>query len=204
MTYEERVEIEKTDNQRIKDLILEVIKKLGYSSETDSEYSQINFKATKEDHTLYFRTNYFMQKRRICISGGYPRQSNGSYVSPYGYGEKQDDKITVSAEKSADQIVRDIKNRLLPAYENRLEKVKAEVERQDNYENLKKKTLQSLAEEAGKEPETSGGSIYLDCGEGYLTAKVSGYKVYMSLHSISAETAKKIIGMIKKSEKAVA
>lgn len=95
----------------------EVGRLLGLTA-VETENSHINLKGPGEKQ-LYLRNGGYGNDKRISIGCGYPRDYAG------GINSRREDNITitVSEDKTAAQITRDIEHRLLPTYLPVLEKV---------------------------------------------------------------------------------
>ena len=95
-----------------------------------------------QDEKIFVR---FYQDR-FEISPSYPRDNRG-----YCHNNFPPVKITVSANKNANQIARDIERRFLPVYRANLEYVKERIAKSNAYEARKHENIESIAAHFGCE-----------------------------------------------------
>lgn len=119
------------------DKIREVLRLIGAEEIPEDEphreaYGSI--RATLDGRLMVFRYGAYGYKGRYKIGAGYPR-ANDRYVAPRDclpYDQRprfKDADITVSAEKTAEQIAKDIQRRFIPRHKELWDLVKAEVDK---------------------------------------------------------------------------
>ena len=152
----------------------------------------------KDGLTLHFSQGYGSHSSRISISGGYPRTAKGEYIRPNGYNEKREDEITVSIDKSPQQMVKDIESRLLPVCAKYLAEVKKQITSADDYENTTVSTLETIKGGKLDEYEARNKEVALIVANGYGHAKASRREVSLDIHGLSLEVALQIIALLPK------
>lgn len=197
LSYDEqqKIEIEKATEIRAK--VVAVFKLLGLKVNKQNEVCswRVNEKAEKDDVQLYVSSSKF-EKWRVTISGGFPRTAKGEYIRPYKYDERPHE-ITVSGEKTPEQIAKDIENRFMPRYRELLANVKKQIESADNYMYTTKKTLRALGRSVDEAEEDSK-EFHVSFKGGYGHVKASGENVSINLTSLDVQTAKKILALLPK------
>lgn len=158
-TWDERMarqkEEETTQAEAIRPKIADVARHLDgdfvLAAQKDTEYGpQASGQIDAPDgRGLWIRLEtYGATRGKLKISGYYPRGPKGEYIDIYEYDAKheriQAPSIMVSAEKTGKQIAADIARRLMPAYIARLEKVRAKVAGETNYQLRTAAALETL------------------------------------------------------------
>jgi hypothetical protein len=149
--------------------------------------------------SLHFSQGYGSQKNRIFVSAGYPRTAKGEYVRPTNYNEPMKDRISVSADKTPQQIAKDIANRLLPICKEYLAKVKKQINSTNEYYATTESALETLKGAKLDEYEIRSKEIRLNT-KGYCHAKASRNEITLTLDSLDLQTAQKIIALLPKEE----
>jgi hypothetical protein len=198
---EELAERQKVNNKIMGELNLKLDKAfsiLGFKRKPNDEkpFERISSKYINGDMSLYVSTSGY-EKWKIRISGDYPRNWKNEYIRPYDYNEKASDSINVSHEKTADQIAKDIERRLMPEYKIRLAKVQKLNKSSNDYQNNSIKLLEELKGFPADKYETENRKFSLHMETGFCSIDVHGNEVSLDIHSVSGETAKKIIAILK-------
>ena len=199
--YEERIRIENEKASEIREKINKAMTILGFTEIKNDErqFGRVHQGYEKGDMKLYGSCSSY-GKWRIEISCSYPRDCKGEYIRPYDYNETAKDSITVSSDKSPEQIAKDIERRLMPEYKDRLAKVKEKIRHYDDYHNSTISTLTDLKGFAPDEWEIRNKSFSLRGIKGYGTVKVSGSEASIELSYMSPLIIKKIIALLQKEE----
>ena len=208
-TWEERREREKTEELTAKNASTEkikaVIKALGYkvTRELDAEYSHVYIEARnpKGNEVISFSGEGYAMKGRISINGVFPENEGGKtrdYV--FAYNESKDISISVSREKSAEAIVKDITRRLLPVYQEKLIKAHQLIEQWSTYANKKAANMKALKGSKPSEDELKRSEYSIRGaadGQAWGTVKVYDDTATIEIHSLTIEQAKKVLAVLK-------
>jgi hypothetical protein len=137
---------------------------------------------------LYFRANFRVSERsqiqKLTVQTMLPKDKEGQ--TPYHSGEMPS--INVSATKSSDVVAREIKRRLLPAYEPILQKALERVAQHDEYVDQSEDTLEQISRIVGvrARPKSREISFYDSplpaLNQTVSSAEVSGNEVTLTLH----------------------
>lgn len=200
---DERQLAEKKRADAIGDKIRAAIKILGFDlhqSDNDMNCYRTAQEWTlpnAEGMTLHFRQGYGSQHNRISIGASYPKTAKGEYIRPTDYNETRKDEISVSGDKTAEQIASDVTRRLMPVALEYLACVKKQIASSDDYDATTEATLTALKGAPLTEHEKASNSI--DIKEAWHhTATVSKKEVSLKLNYLDLETALKIIALLPK------
>lgn len=151
---EERCAWIEKSNARLK----RILKLLGFKYKKPDEpnwWDSVVSGVLGESQEIYLNAGRPDEKpQRIWISGNYPRGPKGEYVEAYKkvpcdeswrWEKVSQPRISVSPDKSDEQIVKDIRNRFLPDYLFRLELVLQKIEESKEYEEKNQGNLARLA-----------------------------------------------------------
>lgn len=199
-TFDEKIDDEKVKAAQLKLKARAVLKALGLKPGKDTD--ELSFQVRETGGAGNKSVNIFTskyEKWRFNISGYYPRAKNGEYIRPNDYNESLPS-ITVSSDKSVEQIVKDIKSRFMPSYEALLEKALAKIKSADDYEDLTLASMKAIKGKSLSEDETQRKVLYLQGYDHISSIPVSGDSVKLELYSVPLETAKKILAILKKKE----
>jgi hypothetical protein len=141
---------------------------------------------------------YGARKGRIEISGNFHIGRDRQFVDVREWNGSERSKlpgISVSGERGAQAIAKEIKRRFLPEYLPLLAKAIARRNESNTYEDKTRANLPMLAEIAGaRVPEERGRTTtYFTGGD----IQVSGDSITLKLSSLSVEQAKQILEMMK-------
>jgi len=158
LTYEEQKEFELAKINALNVKFRAVMGELGYPLVTwDSEErwnASVEGRDAEAGEGVWLRASLY-EKWRVKASGVYPREKGG-YVDVYDPVTNKRvsaPSITVSGEKSATQIARDVERRLLPDYRKRLALVRARVQAGNDWQAETERTLESVKGEPLDEEE---------------------------------------------------
>jgi len=189
----------KAREQQLKGTFAKVLKSLGYTKELSANDWGANVSARRDkDHQINLR----FDNKRVEVSGTYPRGVNGKWITVYdeqGH-EVPSPKITVSPDKSAEQMVIDIRRRFLPAYEKRMEYIKAQIQKDTQHEDLTAKNMRILKGkpvsdyERGKK-QLSGYDVFPEGKYGNIT--VQGDDVSIEVSHLTVKETLNILRIIK-------
>jgi hypothetical protein len=141
--YELEREQEKQQNKAIRDRLGVIAESMGYTvvvSDNDI-FFDAHIKATKGDECLYFHANGYKLKGRVSVGGSYPRDNNDQYMYP----EHPPKAITISLNKSNEQIIKDIENRFLPSYLAELETIKERINKSNQQRANRNNIIEKIA-----------------------------------------------------------
>lgn len=146
------------------------------------------------------RITYGHAKGRLTIRGEYLAQSG---IDAYdAYGERLDyHSITVSPDRSAAAIARDITKRLLPAYIETLAKVTHQIQQIMDYRALGETTVRHLAAVADNAPYSNDGkgTYTIRLYQGPLVwgdVTVYGDRISMQVHNMAPDMAAVVLEAI--------
>ena len=129
--------------------MIEVAKILGMTWEENPErrYDNCGYLKGTDDHKLWVLNGGYQTTTRIYISGQYPSDSKGHrYSSPENRVE-----MSVSENKTAEQIGKDIERRLLPKYLTAMATLTAQIKSANQYYAARQKNIGMIAKEFGWE-----------------------------------------------------
>lgn len=202
-TYKENVtkeESEKMDKEKVIALIFEVTQLLGFTLKTkaDDTWHFINMNAQKGTESIHLISGSYHLKDRIKILGNFPKTERGEYVDPYEYGEKRHS-ITVSVEKNADQIAKDIERRFLPRYRELLKRSAERVNRANEYAHTSTRNLERVKGTKLTNEEIKDHRFWLSGSPISVEVKVTNEDADLEIRSIPIEIASRIMRLIEKS-----
>ena len=206
-TYEQKNAREQVENKAIatkrKAVLVKVAKALGYTVEKDREErtSYWNAEASVRCHradgaAFYASCGGYRNRTRYIFSTGYPKPTVGE-ISTY---ELPRPEITCAETKTVEQLVADIKRRLLPDFEAGLKIVNDRIAQTLNYhtkrdENLAKVMGRKLNDEERKTGKARLDGAADDRAYGHITA--SGDDVSLELNNLKPDLAAKVLALIK-------
>lgn len=190
----------------IKPLIEEVSKLLpGYSipdKTASPDWDNDHYAILKNDNGKSISFFYDVRKKRVEINPVWLRGEHNE-ILPY---RERCDSITVSAEKPAEKIAKDIQRRLLPDYDAAFERGRVEKESQDRSSKSRNETIAKV--EAILETKKSTHSdntvhAYHRANSSSVDCRVSydGSSVELKFSSVSKEIALKILALYKEESK---
>lgn len=216
-TWEERRAREKAEEKRkalkIRAKIAAVAKLLGMKLEPEKDkeggpYPSGSIKAA-DGSGYWLRAETYGRDayKKLRVSGDYPRDSKGQYVEIYEYDEKHNrvnaPAVSVSVEKSAEQIAKDIRRRLEPGYLARLAKVREKVANTNDYEVRTLAALTALkgSELDNYERERHAVTVHgCNFGGDYASRaciKASREDITLEIHNIPEDVAAKILNILR-------
>jgi len=105
------------------------------------EYDRMSADLIDDNRKIRFYVNKWAAgKNRILISGIFPHNFKGASNYYIPYGEKANNVITVSLNKTAEQIIRDMDNRFMPEYLKKLDEI-IEKNRQDLQTHIEREAV---------------------------------------------------------------
>ena len=113
----------------------------------------------------------------------------------YRFRNPEKTEITVGANKPVERIVKDIQSRLLPAYQIQLAEARAQKQKNDEYQEKKKRTIEELATHIHDARMPEG----LDSVYGYepnLTLKWSGDNSFRLEIDLTTAQVKKVLAVV--------
>ena len=185
-----------------------VIELLGQKVDREREADAWDARASSDK--IYLHASEY-GKWRVNVSGVFPRDKDGRYVTVYmpvtktrGDGstyesskELRPSSITISSDKTAEQIAKDIKARFMPEYEKRLALVLERLQEARNYQDNCEQTLtvaigRTLTAEEAKNREVDFYHITGHLGE----IKASEKTIDLQVSDITPEQAHQIFKII--------
>lgn len=217
--YEDRQKKEHENAVAVETKVLKAIGILGLkkeSQDTERLAHYWDFRIWTDKIWISFSASY--GDKRIHVSGIYPRDCNNSYIDVYiydkearanekflkfyDYGKVQSPSITISKDKTPEQIANDITKRFMPAYNRYLELVNKKININNDYESKTRKTLELLAGRPLTEYEKKEHKLSIDGKkfqeyEARADVNASREDVTLEIHNLTPEIALKIINIIK-------
>lgn len=217
--------------KEVRTKLLKVAELLGMVAEKDilNDNDYVRFSITKEgtNESIFFSYSAGYGKGNIEIRGNYPTYRNGEMMGDLWYSaeevkERQEKnlpmgqfntvispRITLSPEKTPEQITKDIQRRFLPDYMDYLKRVEEKVKSHDNYEDRIFSNIEILT---GKKPDenmkkTKKISFHFEKIENvteynlYVDVKVSENDAKIELDNLTLEETKYILDYIKKNRR---
>ena len=159
--------------------------------------------------------------KRIKVSGNYPRNADGTWPgTPYAtseergshdrglditqYGEISAPGITISPDKTPEQIARDIEKRFLPAYREYKKRLQAVINAHDDYEAKTVAALAALKGAALTEYEIKERKVNIDGRKvkgqeytPYANVRASREDITLEIRNLNPDQARRILAIIK-------
>ncbi len=143
--------------------------------------------------TRSFHTSDFELQGRWEIRAEFPRDNKRQLQTIYGDHQPE---ITVSMNKSAEKIARDIKSRLLPEYESQLVEVLARIESSNKYEAGKLATKKKIVDFLGVSIHEANGCLYPDGQRGVYKIEANSEKTVKFDVEVGADKAIEILKIL--------
>lgn len=166
------------------------------------------------DGTLWLNFAHYMHKGRIFVSGSWPRTAGGDQITGDDVVSWDDRKagkgrpsITVSQDKTPEQIAKDIERRLLPLYVPLFKLVAERVRKQDDYAVRHAVLIKEFVALTEGSPMVNG--LHLRVGGGGGIGGVSGEIEYidpdraeadLKLRGLALDTLRQILKLIQSNE----
>ncbi len=115
-----------------------------FASEEDMRWTKWAHLTGGDGQDIMIEIGDHKTKERFSLTGCFPRDNQGNYLH---YGSSRS--ITVAAEKSPEQIARDIEKRLIPEYLVELKKALDQVETSNRYHRARHENLKKIADHLG-------------------------------------------------------
>jgi hypothetical protein len=150
---------------------------------------------------IWFSALGYPDGSKLSISASYPRNKNGEHVTARD--EKNNSipapSISMTANKTADQIVTAIKNRFLPGHTTYMAALNKAIKQWDDYNDGKKATSDAIKRLLGTDPRREGTEFYLPGSwPGYGDIRVSSASsIDFNLKGIPLDLAAALIKVIK-------
>ena len=200
-TFEEKYAREKKEEKEFYDQtralishVCKILKFVPIKREDDSSH-HVYMDAVHESESLHFVSGSYETKGRIRISGNFPRTEKGEYIDPYDYREKRHE-ITVSIDKSPEQIAGDIERRFLPRYRDLLARVIERVNKTNELMRACANNIELLKGTPATDEEKKNHAFSIS-GDIWGQVSVSENDARIELHSIPIEKAKRILEILK-------
>lgn len=201
-TWEERRERENADHKAKQLAFCGKIEKAFelcglevYGIEDTNEWRSASLPNTSRNAHLSASYDRYGYKGRIRVAMYFTGQL--SHRDVMGYDSKFQE-ISVSGEKTAEQIAADIKRRILPQLSEAITKADEVIAKRNAYENKTRTNWELLA--GKKQGERDRGNIYLSFKDGYGTASVNGDSIRLELSGLNIQTAQAIIALLPKGD----
>ena len=219
LEYEARREAEKAKEAEVKAKLVKVAEILKQPVAKEDKDNLYDCRVSTPFFNLSFSAGY--GKQRVNVRGNYPRNADGSYVGDVwytqeerearkakgipevNYGKVECPSITISAEKDAEQIAKDIQRRFLPDYLDYRKRLQERIDDTNDYQSVTKKSLESL-KKGGKLTEYEikekkfDGYVGKDSTGVRYEVKASREEISVELSNLSVEQAKLVLAVIKK------
>ena len=132
--------------EKFKELCKEIAKLMDYEFEDNLSIQHNFFKIKQGEYCIYLAENYG-SIGTLTVTGEYPRNCKGEYYVP-----KYDISIKMSLNKSIYEIVKGIKKRFLPKYEENILIIQEQIKFANEYYSKKDRLLHELSEYIGIAP----------------------------------------------------
>ncbi len=212
--YEIRIQKEQARNAEVGGKLLRVAEILH--QEVKTEKNESSCRCTVETKELFMTFSAGYEDGRIHVSGVYSRLADGTmYDSLYytqeekserkarglvntNYGKIEMPRITVSPEKTAEQIAKDIQRRFLPDYRYYLARLLVVINATDSRAAAIKRNLELLKGSPLTKHEREG-SRYVECVNG-RSFSVRGYSdcVSIEFNSLTVEQATEMVAIARR------
>ncbi len=131
---------------------------------------------------------------RYLWSGEYPRDASGHDQTPYNAKRPS---ITVSPDKSPEQVARDITRRLVPDYLALLAQTRERIDRADAYANTARRNAVTLAKildtVPGEHARQGDAAVRFHRGEFYGDVAVNGDSIRIDARSLTMAQAERVL-----------
>lgn len=209
-TWEQKQEREQVENKKKhmenSRLLVRVAKELKFDVVLREEEAvtfwrpESSIEIVNGNQHIFLRIGGYKNEGRIHVSPAYPRTAKGEYVDPYEYKEKHFDGITISIDKTVEQIAKAITTRFMPTYQRLLAKA---MERINSSNDYAQKSVSNLVYIVGHDvderaTQENKETLNLFDGDGWGVVKVHGDSASLDLHSLPIETARKIVMLLEK------
>jgi hypothetical protein len=220
MDYEKQREVEHARNAEIRAKIEKAGEILKFKAEKPDENSKFDCRVYLNNEAgeklyIYFSAGY--GNKRVNVSGVYPRNADGSYagdvyytleerakgIGQANYGQVPHPTITISPDKTPEQIARDIEKRFLPDYRDYRARVQAVVDAHNDYESTTAASLLAvkgaqLTEYEARERKFSAYAVPEEYSGARYEVKASQKEIDIDIHNITIDQARAIIALITK------
>ena len=216
--YEVRRAQEKAKDAEIKVKLFKVAEILKQKVVPEKAYPEYGHNCAIETDVLYLRFSAGYGNNRINVSGRYPKFADGGYVGDIwytveerdarkaqgiadeNYGKVSQPSITVSPDKTAEQIAKDIQRRLLPDVLDYLSRVQKCIDNKNDYEGSTSKSLETLKgsqlTEYEKKERKFSGYAKKNCEGIRYEVKASRKEVDVELHNLTVEQAERVLAVV--------
>jgi hypothetical protein len=190
---------QKEREERLKKQFAVVLRKLGYTKNIQAnDWGALVSANRDQDHSISLR----LDNKRVNVSGSFPRGPDNHWVTPYDDkgNEFPSPKISISPDKTVDQMVTDIRRRFLPYYEKRMEMVQKQIAKDSAHTDQTTKNMRILkgkpvSDYEAKQKTIRGYDIFPD-GK-YGEVKVDGDEVEIQASHLTIQQAQQIIRIIR-------
>lgn len=222
--YEKQRELERARNAEVRAKLVKVAEilkqpvKVGQGINEEPAYD-----CRVETPFFYLNFSAGYGKHRVEVRGNYPKQADGSYagdiwytqeerearkakgIPDTEYGKIQKPSITISPDKTAEQIAKDIQRRFLPDYLDYRKRLDARIKETDDYESRTKTNLETLKKakltDYEEKQKRFSGYAKKGCEGARYEVKVSGTDVDVELHNLTVDQAEEILSIIVKGKR---
>lgn len=115
-----------------------------FASDEDMRWNKRAHLKTIDGEEIRVENGDYKTKGRFSFHGCYPRNEKGEHMH---YGPSVS--ITVAAEKTAEQIAKDVERRLMPEYRAELKKAQEQAESSNRYHRARHENLKKIADHLG-------------------------------------------------------
>lgn len=206
-TYEQKQAREYAKNEviakRRRAVLVKVAEALGYIVEKDPEENERRYwnaearvRAKMLDGSLFFGScGGYRTPDRYFFSTDYPRPSVGE-ISTYDLPRPS---ITCAETKTEEQLISDIKRRLLPDFERGLKIVQERIKQTTDYHSARDLNLSKVMGRKLTDEEKKSGNARLPYDSGKPWGDVKSYNdsVSIELSNLSPDLAARILTMVK-------
>ena len=220
--YDIKREAEKERDAEVRAKLVKVAEILKQPvKKEDDEYNRYDCRVSTPDLFLTFSAGY--GDKRVHVSGNYPKNADGGYIGDVwytteeretrkakgltdtNYGKVECPRITISADKTAEQIAKDIQRRFIPDYQDYRRRVQERIDATNDYESTTAKSLETLKGSQLTDYEKKEHKFYgyaKKNSEGFrYEVKASRKEVDVELHNLTVEQAEQVLAVVLKKEK---
>lgn len=216
--YEQKRAAERARTAEVRAKIVQALKIIGEEPERKPHEEDSNF-ARVSSARVFCSYSSGYGTRRIEVRCNTPRHADGSWAGDVyytqeeraaglgkeNYGKVSAPSITISPEKSAEQIAKDIQRRFLPDCIKYIARVQECIDARNDYQSATVAALvvvkgAALTEYEAKERKISEYLNETKGGESYqrYTATASRDRIDLEIHDITAQQAREIIDALRK------
>jgi len=206
LALEQRRQIEREQNAEAQSLarakLAEVFRLVGFKvkpgEKDDSWSAQVRMTGARRDMTLHALANGYRTAGRVRFSVSYPQPKIGE-ANTYGLADPE---ATMTLEKSAADLARDVQRRIMPIYEGAMKEVRERNARQELFHATREDNLRMiLGQRRLSEYEKRTGQATFNRGDVRISVEAYDRTMDLELRRLPVRLAARFITQIKKGKR---